>query len=233
MKGLELLSAFGLALLGGRPPAAHPKTGLATLIEVLLFVGGVFALLAITEILLARGSRWRALAEVFRAKSTPGAPWKAATFLHMEYTVGRTIHITRYQPGYRRSLSSLISSYFFPLVSVAAPADALYLKRPPWKFAHRPLAIPWSAIARAEELSQTEYAALTSDLRLLPGGPEAMKGMLGKSLPRFLDTVGGPVLRLYIEHPEVIISLPAAGLSEARRHFESKVTARAVETRQR
>jgi hypothetical protein len=226
-------SALILLAAGRTPQPMHPKSALASLLEVLLIVLAVFALLSIVEFFLAKGSRWSALAEKFKCKQQPGAPWKAAQFLHMEFTKGRTRHITTYKAPYEKTAWSIISGYFFPVVSVAGAPEGLYLMRPPWKWAHPRLLIPWGTIERAEEMSQTDFAAVTSDLSMLRGGAEAMKGMMGKRLPRFLDAVGGPVLRLYVVSPEVVISLPAAALSEARRNFEHKIEQRKVEALKR
>jgi hypothetical protein len=219
-----------LILFAGRTPQPmHPKSPLASLLEVLVIVLAVLALLAVVEFFLAKGSRWSALADKFKNRQQPATPWKAAQFLHMEFIKGRTRHITTYRAPYEKTAWSIISGYFFPVVSVAAAAEGLHLKRPPWKWAHPPLLIPWSVVGRAEEMSQTDFAAVTSNLSVLKGGAEAMKGMMGKRLPRFLDAVGGPVMRLYVVSPEVVISVPAAALSEARRHLENKVEQRSVE----
>ena len=209
-----------LARHAGRVVASPPSGG--------ALVPGFFTVLAIfcgfaflSEFLMARMSRWSELFERYPARDAPASKWSGCRFFLTERQSGGTITRTRVA-GKRLSIWAML----FPKAYVAAGPSGLYLKKQPWNFMHRTIAIPWDKIVAADVMGLLDYTAERKQLVHEKWASEKLRDVVPGSLSNVLDFAAGKVARFTLAEPAMTLAVPAESITSAKEYLSAKLTAR-------
>ena len=177
-------------------------------LAIILIPVGFAGLLAGSEYLMARHSKWDVLAQKFRNTSAPPNAWRGCRFVQMEIQEANRLKRTTYGHSYSRSPLDQIWAQVFPKVLVSIGPAGLYLKRQPWNFQHPQVLIPWSRFVAIQTISATQHATESAG-RPLGFGGEPFRAKMPNAVTGVLDKLAGDVVELRLSDPKVRIELPA------------------------
>jgi hypothetical protein len=182
---------------------------------------GFAGLLAGSEYLMARNSKWDVLAQRFRNTSAPPNAWRGCRFVQMEIQEGNRLKRTTYGHAYSRSPLDQIWAEVFPRVLVSIGPAGLYLKRQPWNFQHHQILIPWSRFASIQTISATQHATESVGRQLGLAG-EKFRANMPNVISGAIDKLAGDVVELRLADPKLRIELPAQAVGNWEQYAAAK-----------
>lgn len=182
---------------------------------------GFAGLLAGSEYLMARNSKWDVLGQKFRNTSAPPNPWRGCRFVQMEIQEGNRLKRTTYGHGYSRKWLDQVWAQAFPKVLVSVGPAGLYLKRQPWNFQHHQMLIPWSRFASVQTISATQHVTESVGRQYGIAG-DKFREKMPNVIAGAIDKLAGDVVELRLSDPKLRIELPAQAVGNWEQYAAAK-----------
>lgn len=194
------------------------------ILATILIPVGVAGLIAGSEYLMSRNSKWDVLSQKFRNTSAPPNGWRGCQFFQMEIQEGNRLKRTTYRHGYSRSTLDNVWANLFPKVLMSAGPAGLYLKRQPWNFLHPQILIPWSRFNSIQAISGTQHVTESAGRQLgFPG--QQFRAKMPNVVAGVIDKLAGDIVELRLSDPNLRIDLPANTIGNWEQYTGAKTKA--------